>query len=98
MGKKGFFSHSSAGGASFGHRLQSYYGSSVVGEVLYWQQGLAEARDVVSAWLASAPHRASLLTRRWREIGVAAVFVRNAPGAFRGRDVTLVVTDFGTRR
>lgn len=98
MGRKGFFSHSSAGGASFGHRLQSYYGSKLVGEVIYWQQGAASAAQVVWWWLGSSPHRAQLLARRWRDIGVGAVFVRNAPGVFRGRDVTIVVADFGTRR
>lgn len=98
MGRKGYFSHSSAGGGSFGSRLLSYYGSAVVGEVIYWQQGVASARQVVSAWLASDPHRADLLARRWRQMGVATIFVENAPGVYRGRDVTLVVVDFGARR
>ena len=29
---------------------------------------------------------------------VATIFVENAPGVYRGRDVTLVVVDFGARR
>ena len=69
-----------------------------MGEVIYWQQGVASVAQVVSWWLGSSPHRAQLLARRWRDIGVGAVFVQNAPGVFRGRDVTIVVADFGTRR
>jgi len=103
MGKKGYFSHSTLGGGDMGHRLQSYYPSSgrgkyAVGEVLYWRQGHVAPADVTSAWLESPPHRADLLSSRWRELGVAAVYVENARGVFGGRDVTIIVVDFGVRR
>ena len=49
-------------------------------------------------WLNSPEHKANLLTARWREIGVSAVHVTAAPGAFHGLDVTIVTTDFGVRR
>ena len=39
-----------------------------------------------------------MLASRWREIGIAAVHVAAAPGAYRGLDVTIVGTDFGVRR
>jgi hypothetical protein len=39
-----------------------------------------------------------MLTTRWREIGLSAVHVASAPGAYGGREVTIVTTDFGVRR
>jgi hypothetical protein len=34
----------------------------------------------------------------WREIGVSAVHAAHAGGAYAGREVTIVTTDFGVRR
>jgi uncharacterized protein YkwD len=102
MGRLGFFSHSSADGASSGTRITSFYavgGSAgwAVGEVILWgKQGLS-ASQVLARWLSSDPHRAQILDRRWRDIGVAAVEVDDAPGVYAGRDVTIVVVDFGAR-
>ncbi len=103
MGTKGYFSHSSLSGSDMGHRLQSFYPASsrgvyAIGEVLYWRQGHVNPDDVTAAWLESPPHRADLLAGRWRELGVSAVYVENARGVFGGRDVTIVVVDFGVRR
>ncbi len=103
MGRLGFFSHSSADGSSSGTRITSFYPVAgarawAVGEVLLWgDQGLS-ASQALATWLASAPHRTQILNGRWREMGIATVEVDNAPGVFGGRDVTLVVADFGTRR
>jgi uncharacterized protein YkwD len=103
MGRLGFFSHSSADGSSSGTRITSFYPVAgarawAVGEVLLWgDQGLS-ASQALATWLASAPHRTQILSGRWREMGIATVEVDNASGVFVGRDVTLVVADFGTRR
>ena len=102
MGRLGFFSHSSADGSSSGTRITSFYGVSgsrswAVGEVLLWGKRGLSARRVLASWLSSTPHRSEVLNRRWREIGVAALEVDNAPGVYGGRDVTLVVVDFGAR-
>ena len=51
-----------------------------------------------SMWLdspGSPPEPAA--PRRWREIGVAAIFVPAAPGDFGGDDMTLVTATFGVR-
>ena len=48
--------------------------------------------------MASTEHRKNILTAKWREIGVAAVHVLGAPGAYKGLDVTIVATDFGVRK
>jgi uncharacterized protein YkwD len=45
----------------------------------------------------SPPHRANLLSPRWREVGLAAVHVGRAPGVYGGREVTIVTADFGVR-
>jgi uncharacterized protein YkwD len=103
MAQDGYFSHSSANGDSASTRITSYYRvrserSWSVGEVLYWASGNVSSDAVVGAWLSSPPHRAELLARRWRDVGVAAVYVPNAPGVYRGLNVTIVVVDFGVRR
>jgi uncharacterized protein YkwD len=48
-------------------------------------------------WIASPEHLANLLTPKWRELGVSAVRVLNAPGVFGGRRVVIITTDFGDR-
>jgi uncharacterized protein YkwD len=48
--------------------------------------------------MASASHRRSLLSRTWREVGVAAVHVESAPGEFEGEPATLITLDLGVRR
>ena len=45
----------------------------------------------------SAPHRANLLTARWRQIGISAVHVNAAPGTFGGQATTIITADFGVR-
>jgi uncharacterized protein YkwD len=54
--------------------------------------------DAVGMWMGSPPHRAALLSKTWREIGVSALRVSSAPGIYEGDDVTLVTVDFGLRR
>jgi len=49
-------------------------------------------------WVNSPEHRKILLTGRWREVGLSAVHVATAPGAYGGREVTIVTADFGVRR
>ncbi len=99
MGTQGYFSHSSADGSSPVRRIASFYpvngrASWSVGEVLVWVTGSLTPSQAVSMWLASPSHRADMLLPRWREIGVAAVHVTDAPGVYVGRNVTIVVVDF----
>ena len=70
-----------------------------VGENLAWGVGsFSRARTIVAMWMASPEHRANLLKGEWREIGLSAVHVTSAPGAFNGLEVTIVTADFGVRR
>jgi len=98
----GYFAHESADGSAFWKRIQRYYPSLQsrtwsVGENLLWSGGPLDAAGALDLWMHSPEHRANILTPRWREIGIAAEYEANAPGAFGGNSVTVVSTDFGAR-
>ncbi len=107
MGAGGYFSHdllTSSGLKPFSSWIRSYwpgpgYRSWSAGENLFCATYAPSAREVVRAWMGSPPHRANLLNRRWRSVGVAAVRVSLWSGAFQGcaRNVTLVAAEFGRR-
>ncbi len=90
------FSHTPCG-TSFSQTFErtGYLGrSGIVGENLAWGQAdLGSPVQTLAAWLASPPHRANLLSRRWVDAGIA--FER---GRLLGHDrVSLWVLDFGRR-
>jgi uncharacterized protein YkwD len=102
MGRFGFFSHDSRDGTDFSQRVKRFYGPGrnggwSVGENLLWASPTIGAAAAVRMWMASAGHRKNILSPRWREIGLSAVIVANAPGVYGNRDVTIITTDFGTR-
>lgn len=103
MATRGYFSHNSANGGTFDKRIIRYYSSAgrrfwSVGENLLWSSPNVDAAGALRMWMNSPPHRENLLTARWREIGLSAVHVPSAPGAYGGREVTIVTADFGVRR
>jgi uncharacterized protein YkwD len=103
MARHGFFRHESADGSEFWKRVRRYYraagfGYWSVGENLLWSAPNVDARRAVRMWLNSPSHRRTLLTAEWREIGLGAVHVASAPGAYGGREVTILTADFGVRR
>jgi uncharacterized protein YkwD len=103
MGARGFFGHNSADGTAFWKRIRRYYTDRnyrywSVGENLLWSSPDIDASQALDMWMKSPEHRANLLSKRWREIGLSAVHVQAAPGAFQGLDVTIVTADFGVRR
>jgi uncharacterized protein YkwD len=102
MARLGFFSHDSAGGGSMGTRVGHYYSSRghrswAVGENLLWSSPTIDADRALDLWMHSSGHRANLLSRQWREIGLSAVHADTAPGVYGGSQVTIVTTDFGAR-
>jgi uncharacterized protein YkwD len=102
MATRGFFGHNSANGASFSQRIARYYSSRgfrswTVGENLLWGAPDIGAVRAFRLWLSSPPHRANLLSRSWREIGLSAVHSTSAPGVYGGRAATVVTADFGAR-
>jgi len=103
MAGRGYFSHTSANGTTFDRRIARFYpvaGRSYwsVGENLLWSAPTITPRRAVELWMASPGHRRNILSPRYREIGISAVRASAAPGVFAGREVTILVTDFGTRR
>jgi uncharacterized protein YkwD len=102
MARLGYFSHNSANGASFSTRIGRFYplrgfNSWTVGENLVWGAPDIGALRAFKLWLGSPPHRANLLSPRWREIGVSAMHSTSAPGVYGGRPTTVVTADFGAR-
>jgi uncharacterized protein YkwD len=102
MATRGFFSHTSANGASFDRRIGRFYRSAgrrywSVGENLLWSSPDVDPAGALNMWLNSPAHRKIMLTARWREVGLSAVHVTSAPGTFGGREVTIVTADFGVR-
>jgi uncharacterized protein YkwD len=102
MGRLGYFSHDSASGASFSSRIATFYPprgyrSWTVGENLLWASPDVGAARALRLWLGSPPHRANLLSPRWREVGLVAVHAASAPGVYGNAPTTIVTADFGTR-
>jgi uncharacterized protein YkwD len=89
MARANFFDHPSSDGTPFDVRLRRYVGGRSVGETLAVLSGGGLASRVVSMWMNSPPHRAILLERGFRRIGVAR---------HHGGLGTLFTADFAGRR
>jgi uncharacterized protein YkwD len=103
MGLFGFFEHESRNGAPFWRRIARFYPSGRyrywwVGENIFWESPETSGSSAVHEWMMSPPHRDNILTREFREVGVAAAHYSSAGGAFGGGPVTIVTADFGVRR
>jgi uncharacterized protein YkwD len=103
MAEDGYFDHTSHDGTAFWRRIGHWYPESSfqywsVGENLLWSSPGVDASRALDMWMKSPEHRANILSPNWREIGVSAVHVTAAPGAYDGRPVTIITTDFGVRR
>ena len=103
MAQKGYFSHDSANGSSFFKRIASFYtyrgySNWSAGENILWSSPNVTPGSAFRMWMESPEHRANLLDREWREIGLGAVHVASAPGVYAGDEVTIVTADFGIRR
>ena len=93
-----FFSHDSAGGASFVDRIRdtgylSGASSWFVGEnIAYGSGDRSSPRSIGRAWMNSPPHRANILSTSFREIGIGL-----ALGTPVGGGGATYTTDFGRR-
>jgi uncharacterized protein YkwD len=103
MAAKQYFSHNSASGEAFQHRLIRYgYKRSgcsywAAGENIAWGSGLyATAVATVNAWMKSPGHRAVILTRKFRDIGLGAVVCQDGYGSCSS-PVTFFTMDVGRR-
>jgi len=101
MAEHGYFEHSSLDGSPFWKRVASFYprrhGRWSVGENLVWASPGLSARRALAIWLGSPPHRETLMSPIWREVGLGAVRAF-AGGVYRERMVTILTADFGVRR
>jgi uncharacterized protein YkwD len=90
------FSHSPCGGGIFSVLKNLGYANSCFGvaENIAWGSGgLGSARTTMRGWINSSGHRANLLNRRYRDLGVSVV-----KGTFLGMPNAQVwVAEFGYR-
>ena len=80
MGEHQYFSHASASGGAWSSRIIRYgytregYSYWKAGENIYYGAGLYSSPYlVVKAWMGSPGHRAVILTKTFRDIGMGAV-------------------------
>lgn len=98
----GAFAHEFPGWLSFSQRLKRYYAPgktawSGAENLALFGPDAPTAQDVVSAWMGSPGHRANILGRSWRELGVAVRFAPAAGGDFGGAPTWVVTLDLGRR-
>jgi len=90
----GQFSHTPCGKDATAQVRATGYRFARFGENLYaGPRGHVSAREVVSAWLESPPHRANLLSPDYRELGVASA---RAPGLLGSGESVLWTAAFAT--
>ena len=100
MVRRGFFEHTTPNGVSMTDRITaSRYvprnAGWAIGENLAWGTGrLATPREVMRAWMDSPGHRANVVRRAYREIGIGVV--TGTPSA--GPGGATYTADFGVIR
>ncbi len=94
----GYFAHDDPSGATFETRIEAtgYIAGArrwLIGENLGWgETTLGTPRALMAAWMKSPPHRANILERRFREIGIGVDWGTPDDPAATG---AIVTTDFG---
>ena len=102
MVNRGYFGHTSPTGSEFADRILStgYTRRArryVLGENLVWGRGATSTPAyLVTAWMNSPPHRANLMRKRFREIGVGAV--RGTPVNARDSAGITLSNEYGYRK
>ena len=95
-----YFSHVTPGASTLAERVRATgylrgWPSWQLGEAIAWaQEPLDTADELVHAWLNSPRHRAILLDRSFREIGIGVALALSGQA---GGDGATAVLDFGTR-
>jgi uncharacterized protein YkwD len=96
-----FFDHTAPDGSDMVDRiLGTGYAAGQgwsLGENIAWGTGnLATAREIHDAWMHSPGHRANILRRQFREVGIGIAV--GAPVDAGGLDGATYTADFGVRR
>jgi uncharacterized protein YkwD len=96
MAQRDYFGHNTLGGRDWDDRIRrAGYSFTVVGENIAWGAGRnSTPRAIVRAWMRSTKHRANILGREFRDIGVG--IARGAPAAGVS-NAAVYTTDFGAR-
>ena len=91
----GQFSHTPCGAPVTSGVNASGYRYETFGENLFAATGSVTPRQVVTAWLASPSHRATMLSGRFRHVGAAPV---RASGLLGGTDAVVWTATFASPR
>jgi uncharacterized protein YkwD len=96
-----FFAHDAPGGSDMTDRiLGAGYARGrgwSLGENIAWGTGpLATAAGIHRSWMRSPGHKANILRRQFREIGIGIALGAPVPGG--GNDGATYTADFGVRR
>ena len=101
MDGSGCFDHICGGEGDLSSRLESvdYIGGGLshwsYGENIAWgMRGRGTARSIVDAWMHSSGHRANILSRDFRDLGIG--FVKGSPNS-AGAPGAIYTMDFGLR-
>lgn len=93
MFKNQYFSHTSPLGAGINSLANQYgYVWRTIGENIAYGT-YSGGTQIVNGWMASAGHKANILSSSFTEIGVGAAY-----GNYKGRNVWIAVQVFGTPR
>jgi uncharacterized protein YkwD len=102
MVNRAYFSHETLGGGGFIGRIKARgymagRGSWTVGENLAWGGGSSGTpRVIMTTWMASPTHRANILNRRFRDIGLGLVIGAPVQGG-RAAQAATYGNEFGVR-
>jgi uncharacterized protein YkwD len=89
------FSHTPCGSAVTSGVNAAGYRYATFGENLFAATGSVTPRQAVTAWLQSPPHRANMLSSRFRHLGAAPV---RASGLLGGADAVVWTATFASPR
>jgi uncharacterized protein YkwD len=96
MVRRRYFAHKGPGGPTFRRRLRrARYRARPAGENIGSLSAGASPRTLVRAWMDSAPHRANILLRRYRAVGIGVLARRPSGGRSGGSTFT---ANFGRKR
>lgn len=100
MDSSNFFSHDGDGSPLDRVRESGYLAGAstwMVGENIYWGSGAqGSPKTTVARWMASPMHRSSMLSRRFRDIGVGVAI--GSPNGGSGLNSAIYTANFGLSR
>jgi uncharacterized protein YkwD len=100
MDSGNFFSHDGDGSTLDRIRATGYLGGAsswTVGENIHWgAKRRGSPKATVARWMSGAMHRSTMLSRRFRDIGVGVAM--GSPMGSGGQNTAIYTADFGLSR